>query len=141
MNAGGSQIEISENGVFITTAGKFEAKASEHKFEGGESLSQKKYNLPKVGMEEYKGKYCLYKDDGSPYVQHEYRIYDENKNILDEGVTNELGETNLVVTEKEETISFDIKHLKKEEYLDDSWLNKFKEKFNELNTIINEENI
>ena len=36
--AGGSQIIINENGITIITPAKFEAKAGQHLFEGGEHV-------------------------------------------------------------------------------------------------------
>ncbi len=132
LTAGGSQLRINSSGVFITTAGEFKAKAAEHKFEGGQSMGIRKFYLPKIGSEEYKGRYCLFKDDGSPYVQHKYQILDMNDNILDEGITNEFGETNMVVTEAKESITYAIQKLKCEEYIDDTWLDNFEKKFEEL---------
>lgn len=37
--AGGSQVKINGSGVLITTGGKFESKAAQHVFSGGETIN------------------------------------------------------------------------------------------------------
>jgi len=56
--AGGSQIEISSGGVLPTTAGKFESKAGQHKFVGGEMLKQLNIHLPVLNNSS-KNKYSI----------------------------------------------------------------------------------
>ena len=46
LTAGGSQLRINSRGVFVTTAGEFEAKAAEHKFEGGQRIQTEIPQLP-----------------------------------------------------------------------------------------------
>uniref|UniRef100_UPI00124FEBBD type VI secretion system Vgr family protein n=1 Tax=Acinetobacter junii TaxID=40215 RepID=UPI00124FEBBD len=46
IKAGGSQLIVNGNGVFIKTGGKFESKAGQHIFLGGENISIPKYDLP-----------------------------------------------------------------------------------------------
>ncbi len=48
IKAGGSQLIVNGNGVFIKTGGKFESKAGQHIFLGGENISIPKYDLPKI---------------------------------------------------------------------------------------------
>lgn len=47
LTAGGSQIKINSKGVFVSTSAKFEAKAGQHCFEGGEKIIEEKISLPK----------------------------------------------------------------------------------------------
>ncbi|MDO5542623.1 MAG: type VI secretion system Vgr family protein [Acinetobacter sp.] len=47
LTAGGSQIKINAEGVFVSTSAKFEAKAGQHCFEGGEKIIEEKISLPK----------------------------------------------------------------------------------------------
>ena len=47
LTAGGSQIKINSKGVLNTTGGKFECKAGQHCFEGGEKIIEEKISLPK----------------------------------------------------------------------------------------------
>ena len=42
LTAGGSQIKINSKGVFVSTSAKFEAKAGQHCFEGGEKIIEEK---------------------------------------------------------------------------------------------------
>ena len=44
--AGGSQIIINKNGITFITPAKFEAKAGQHKFVGGESVKSEVPMLP-----------------------------------------------------------------------------------------------
>lgn len=44
--AGGSRIEISNDGITISTGGKIIYKAGQHKFEGGEKVVSPKISLP-----------------------------------------------------------------------------------------------
>ena len=46
LTAGGSQIKINGSGVLITTGGKFESKAAQHVFSGGERAIMSKISLP-----------------------------------------------------------------------------------------------
>ncbi|MFX7310346.1 DUF2345 domain-containing protein, partial [Acinetobacter baumannii] len=39
LTAGGSQVRITGSGIFMTTGGKFEVKAGQHKFMGGGSVN------------------------------------------------------------------------------------------------------
>ncbi|MFW1956016.1 type VI secretion system Vgr family protein [Acinetobacter guillouiae] len=77
--ADGSQVEISSAGVLPTTAGKFESKAGQHKFLGGQKIDAKIEELPLLGLNylsffatDKKGNklpagtgYVLYGSDGS----------------------------------------------------------------------------
>ncbi|WP_151801351.1 type VI secretion system Vgr family protein [Acinetobacter guillouiae] len=77
--ADGSQVEISGAGVLPTTAGKFEVKAGQHKFLGGQKIDAKIEELPLLGLNylsffatDKKGNklpagtgYVLYGSDGS----------------------------------------------------------------------------
>ena len=42
LTAGGSQIKINSKGDFVSTSAKFEAKAGQHCFEGGEKIIEEK---------------------------------------------------------------------------------------------------
>ncbi|WP_180177589.1 type VI secretion system Vgr family protein [Acinetobacter sp. YH12039] len=46
LTAGGSQLKITSAGIFPTTAAKFEVKAGQHKFVGGQQVN---YSLPALG--------------------------------------------------------------------------------------------
>ena len=89
LTAGGSQIKINSKGVFVSTSAKFEAKAGQHCFEGGERVASVQYSLPQaeteyshqidyqwdVATEDEKEIFVVGKQDG--------RLINTNKNIQD----------------------------------------------------------
>ena len=48
LSAGGSQVRISAKGIEVITGGKFEVKAGQHVFSGGQKVSVTAVNLPKL---------------------------------------------------------------------------------------------
>lgn len=50
LTAGGSQLKINKEGVFVTTGGKFEAKAGQHSFVGGETVNAQLPKMPESGI-------------------------------------------------------------------------------------------
>ncbi|WP_180157980.1 DUF2345 domain-containing protein, partial [Acinetobacter sp. YH12045] len=71
--AGGSQIEISSAGVLPTTSGKFEVKAGQHKFVGGQSSQNNLFTLPNLTNFTLKKK-----------IKKIYWSYGENENRIGE---------------------------------------------------------
>ncbi|WP_252362302.1 DUF2345 domain-containing protein, partial [Acinetobacter cumulans] len=71
LTAGGSQIEISSAGVLPTTAGKFEVKAGQHTFVGGQSSQNNLLTLPNLTNFSLKKK-----------VKKIYWSYGENENRI-----------------------------------------------------------
>uniref|UniRef100_UPI001CD3B85E DUF2345 domain-containing protein n=1 Tax=Acinetobacter pittii TaxID=48296 RepID=UPI001CD3B85E len=55
LTAGGSQVKITGSGIFMTTSGKFEVKAGQHLFMGGQTVTADLPNLPSSPN----GKYIL----------------------------------------------------------------------------------
>ncbi|MFV5362828.1 type VI secretion system Vgr family protein [Acinetobacter oleivorans] len=55
LTAGGSQVKITGSGIFMTTGGKFEVKAGQHLFSGGQTVTTDLPNLPSSPN----GKYIL----------------------------------------------------------------------------------
>ncbi|MBJ8502821.1 MULTISPECIES: type VI secretion system Vgr family protein [Acinetobacter] len=55
LTAGGSQVKITGSGIFMTTSGKFEVKAGQHKFSGSQKVTTDLPNLPSSPN----GKYIL----------------------------------------------------------------------------------
>jgi len=53
LTAGGSQVRITGSGIFMTTGGKFEVKAGQHKFMGGGSVNSSLPYLPEQGKQKY----------------------------------------------------------------------------------------
>lgn len=62
--AGGSQIIINKDGITIITPKKFEAKAGQHLFKGGERISSLSRELPKLGWNYLK--FYITDETGSP---------------------------------------------------------------------------
>jgi type VI secretion system secreted protein VgrG len=133
ITAGGSQLKIDGSGVFPTTSGKFEVKAGQHVFKGGEKVSTKKITLPNPPpLDKNIGKFFLYKGNGSPFIEHEYKILDKEGNILKQGITNQFGETDYVQTEQSEKITYDVKILKEAERISSSWQSQLEGKYANL---------
>ncbi|MNI48453.1 hypothetical protein D3C73_1030160 [compost metagenome] len=89
---------------------------------GGGKASVAKIDLPNLPPPDKNiGKFFLYKGDGSPFVGHEYKILDKSGNVLKQGITNELGETDYVQTEQSEKIIYDVKMLKEAERISSNW--------------------
>lgn len=60
--AGGSQIIINKNGITFITPGKFEAKAGQHKFEGGQRVVTTLPNIPNSNLEGFNQGFNLISD-------------------------------------------------------------------------------
>ncbi|ENX22887.1 hypothetical protein F892_02130 [Acinetobacter vivianii] len=56
ITAGGSQIKLDGSGIFPTTGGKFEVKAGQHLFMGGQNINETILDLPELKDCEYKMK-------------------------------------------------------------------------------------
>ncbi|CAA0184056.1 type VI secretion system tip protein VgrG [Acinetobacter baumannii] len=130
ITSGGSQIKINSSGIFPVTGGKFEVKAGQHVFMGGGKVSVDKIDLPNLPPPDKNiGKFFLYRSDGSPFIEHEYKILDKTGNVLKQGITNQFGETDYVQTEQSEEITYDVKMLKEAERISDSWQSQFDGKY------------
>ena len=128
--ADGSELKINSSGVFATTSGKFEVKAAQHKFVSGASVLIPKITLPNLPpLDKNIGKFFLYRGDGSPFIEHEYKILDKVGNVLKQGITNEFGETDYVQTEQSEKITYDVKMLKEAERITNSWQSQLEGKY------------
>lgn len=111
--AGGSQIIINENGITIFTPAKFEAKAEQHLFEGGEHVLSALPKLPVLGdKNDYNLRYLL--KDKDIISNQKYIAFLPNGESV-EGTTNEHGYTELFKTIQPEDISI---HLYNNEQLD-----------------------
>ncbi len=128
-----SQLKLNGSGIFPTTGGKFEVKAGQHLFMGGAKVSVPKITLPNPPpLDKNIGKFFLYKGDGSPFVEHEYKILDKAGNVLKQGITNQFGETDYVQTEQSEKITYDVKMLKEAERITSSWQSQLEGKYANL---------
>ena len=113
--AGGSQIIINENGITIITPAKFEAKAGQHLFEGGEHVLSALPKLPVLGdKNDYNLRYLLKDKDQNIISNQKYIAFLPNGESV-EGTTNEHGYTELFKTIQSEYISI---HLYNNEQLD-----------------------
>ncbi|WP_205669681.1 hypothetical protein [Alkanindiges illinoisensis] len=53
LSAGGSQVKISAQGIEVITGGKFEAKAGQHQFLGGEKVDVLRTFLPDIRVDSH----------------------------------------------------------------------------------------
>ncbi|WP_180000607.1 type VI secretion system Vgr family protein, partial [Acinetobacter sp. YH12239] len=89
LTAGGSQVKLNSSGILPTTGGKFEVKAGQHKFIGGE-----KVDVPplKLNSSPCYLTYQVTDFDGKPLANKNYLIF-MSDGSLKKGKTNSDGET------------------------------------------------
>lgn len=132
--ADGSELKINSSGVFATTIGKFEVKAGQHLFVGGASVSPNLPQLPKLEFAQspYSAQYQLFKADGRNFKGYKYFISDNQNNLMKEGITDEYGFTEQVVTETRERIIGYKSVMRESERLTENWEAKLEEKSKKL---------
>jgi uncharacterized protein (DUF2345 family) len=91
IKAGGSQLIVNGNGVFIKTGGKFESKAGQHIFLGGENFSIPKYDLPKIEKNRFSLRFAPFGNDINfdlmGFINQPYKIINkESGEILSSGI-------------------------------------------------------
>lgn len=89
LTAGGSQLKINGSGIFSTTAAKFEVKAGQHLFTGGENLITEVPLLPYVGGNKFIELNYHY-DDLAPIKGAAYKVIFEDGSILN-GILDDKG--------------------------------------------------
>lgn len=94
--AGGSQIIINQDGITFITPAKFEAKAGQHKFAGGQQAATQLPRLP-VADQPYILQYLVKNKDNVPVANKPYFIIDPAGN-LQKGITNSEGFMKLYTT-------------------------------------------
>ncbi|MBN6514890.1 DUF2345 domain-containing protein, partial [Acinetobacter pittii] len=100
LTAGGSQVKITGSGIFMTTSGKFEVKAGQHKFMGGGSVNSSLPYLPEQGKQKYGVWFDVMDKQGNKLKPGTgYIIFDENDKEIERG---KLDRTGLVKLETEE---------------------------------------
>ncbi|MFI8146420.1 DUF2345 domain-containing protein, partial [Acinetobacter sp. ABJ_C5_2] len=90
LTAGGSQVRITGSGIFMTTGGKFEVKAGQHKFMGGGSVNNKNVGLPILGELNNWMELNYHYDDLSPVKGAPFKVFFEDGSYR-EGVLNDKG--------------------------------------------------
>jgi type VI secretion system secreted protein VgrG len=123
ITAGSSQIKINGSGIFPVTGGKFEVKAGQHVFMGGASASATLPALPKLEFAQspYSAQYQLFKADGRNFQGYKYSIYDSKNNLIKQGVTDNQGLTEQVVTESRERIIGYKSVMRESERITENW--------------------
>ena len=87
--AGGSQIIINKNGITFITPGKFEAKAGQHLFKGGATITTQLPIIPDV-ENPYILQYLVQNKENEAIANKPYILMDDEGNIQ-QGVTNKDG--------------------------------------------------
>lgn len=110
IKAGGSQLIVNGNGVFIKTGGKFEVKSGQHVFTSGEKVSYEVPELPKIGP--YAVDFLFLSLAGTEIENAKIQMYEpDKKEIIWEDLTNSTGKSSLSVQEEskryEALIGFD----------------------------------
>lgn len=88
LNAGGSQLKISDKGIFIETPRLFHVKAGQHKFDSGAIVNYPVPNMPSL----YYGSFNLTDEYNNPLIGQKYKLtLPSGKEIL--GLTDDQGKT------------------------------------------------
>ena len=120
LTAGGSQVKLNGSGIFPTTGGKFEAKAGQHKFIGGQKISYHLPNLRELKYKDYSIRFDLSEYFlNTTYSDTEYRVYNESGYYFS-GKLDPRGRTERYFSNKEEefTLYIDIDTEVEEEILE-----------------------
>ncbi|WP_375037401.1 type VI secretion system Vgr family protein [Acinetobacter sp. RW6] len=123
LTAGGSQVKITSSGIFMTTGGKFEVKAGQHLFMGGGSANANVPALPKLEFAQspYSAQYQLFKADGRNFQGYKYFIHDSKNNLIKQGITDNQGFTEQLVTESRERIVGYKSLMRESERITENW--------------------
>ncbi|ENU09905.1 type VI secretion system Vgr family protein [Acinetobacter calcoaceticus] len=123
LTAGGSQVKITGSGIFMTTSGKFEVKAGQHLFMGGGSANANVPALPKLEFAQspYSAQYQLFKADGRNFQGYKYFIHDSKNNLIKQGITDNQGFTEQLVTESRERIVGYKSLMRESERITENW--------------------
>ncbi|EXR19575.1 type VI secretion system Vgr family protein [Acinetobacter baumannii] len=137
LTAGGSQVKITGSGIFMTTSGKFEVKAGQHVFMGGGSANANVPALPKLEFAQspYSAQYQLFKADGRNFQGYKYFIHDSKNNLIKQGITDNQGFTEQVVTESKEEIIGYKSVMRESERITENWEAKLEQVANKMSSV------
>ncbi|WP_151765065.1 DUF2345 domain-containing protein, partial [Acinetobacter soli] len=129
-----SQVEINEQGIILRTGGKAEFKAGQHVFVGGKkvSLDLPQLNKLEIVQSPYSAQYQLFKTDGRNFQGYKYFIEDSNDNLIKQGVTDNQGFTEQVVTEYSEKIIGYKSVMRESERITENWEAKLEQAVNKV---------
>ncbi|WP_151795992.1 DUF2345 domain-containing protein, partial [Acinetobacter soli] len=129
-----SQVEINEQGIILRTGSKAEFKAGQHVFVGGQkvSLDLPQLNKLEIAQSPYSAQYQLFKTDGRNFQGYKYFIEDSNDNLMKQGVTDNQGFTEQVVTEHSEKIIGYKSVMRESERITENWEAKLEQAVNKV---------
>lgn len=95
LTAGGSQLKINGDGIFTTTGGKFESKAGQHSFVGGQKVKAEIVSLPSLNkIKVFTNKWdfydLFYETD---FANVRYKLINNKNNTYISGVLDQHGRT------------------------------------------------
>ncbi|QNX87502.1 type VI secretion system Vgr family protein [Acinetobacter seifertii] len=103
LTAGGSQVRITGSGIFMTTGGKFEVKAGQHKFMGGGSVNATVPALPEADNP-FVLQYLVKNKENQVMSGKPYILMDEEGNIH-KGTTDKDGFMKLKTTSASKNVT------------------------------------
>ncbi|MDN5481933.1 MAG: hypothetical protein L0G30_10200, partial [Chryseobacterium sp.] len=126
--------KINSSGVFATTGGLFEVKSGQQKFISGAKVSNQLPTLPKLEFAKppFSAQYQMYKADGRNFKDYQYSIYDSKDNLLKEGITDEQGFTEQVITQTKEKIIGYKSVMRESERITENWESKLEQMANKV---------
>lgn len=105
--AGGSQITINDQGITVTTQGRFLVQAGQHQFDYGKKVVSHLPILPMISSGKYNVSVQLIDTDNNPYINCDYWAVSKSGKKF-EGKTDNKGYTERIYTEEQEEISFHL---------------------------------
>ncbi|MCW1264208.1 type VI secretion system tip protein VgrG, partial [Acinetobacter baumannii] len=137
LTAGGSQVKITGSGIFMTTSGKFEVKAGQHVFMGGGSANANVPALPKLEFAQspYSAQYQLFKADGRNFQGYKYFFHGSKNYFIKQGITDNQGFTEQVVTESKERIIGYKSVMRESERITENWEAKLEQVANKMSSV------
>ena len=100
--AGGSRIQIDDQGITISTGGKIVFQAGQHKFEGGQKVNVQLPQMPDA-QNPYVLQYLVKNKENIAVSNMPYILMDEDGNVQ-RGVTSEEGFIKLKTTPSSQTV-------------------------------------
>lgn len=94
--AGGSQIIINKDGIKIITPAKFEVKAGQHKFEGGQKVVTTLPNMPSSNLTGFNHGFNLISDDKIKNLP--FKLFNSKRSYQFNASLNDQQQTQFVQT-------------------------------------------
>ena len=104
LTAGGSQLKINGSGIFTKTGGKFESKAGQHSFVGGENIS---YNIPELpGSGPFTKVFHFISLDGNIVEEVDIEVFEKKDEMFKSKVKAKIVDAKFVLNDEENSFEY-----------------------------------